>query len=113
MAATLQQLAEVSGAELRGNPDLEIQRVFPIDQAEEGDITFVSNPKYLSKLQDCRASAVIVVPGLDVPRDNLLITANPYLAFAKILTFLQGPAEAGKGSCRGRWLRLQRNWPIL
>lgn len=101
MAATLQQLAEVSGAELRGNPDLEIQRVFPIDQAEEGDITFVSNPKYLSKLQDCRASAVIVVPGLDVPRDNLLITANPYLAFAKILTFLQGPAEAGKGVLPG------------
>ncbi len=101
MVATLQQLADVSGAELRGNPELEIQRVFPIDLAEEGDITFLSNPKYLSKLQDCRASAVIVAPGLDVPRENLLITANPYLAFAKILTFLQGPAEAGRGVLPG------------
>lgn len=101
MSATLQQIAEVVGAELRGDPELMINRVFPIDQAQEGDITFVANPKYLSKLKDCKASAIIVAPGIDVPGANVLITANPYLAFAKILTFLQGPAESGKGVMAG------------
>ncbi|NOY14185.1 MAG: UDP-3-O-(3-hydroxymyristoyl)glucosamine N-acyltransferase [Deltaproteobacteria bacterium] len=101
MPAALKQLAELIGADLRGNPDLVIHRVYPIDQAQAGDITFVANPKYLSKLETCQASAVIVAPGVDAPGLNLLIAANPYLAFAKILTFLQGPAESGKGVMPG------------
>ncbi|WP_303721238.1 UDP-3-O-(3-hydroxymyristoyl)glucosamine N-acyltransferase [Malonomonas rubra] len=101
MSASLQQLAEVVGAQLKGNPEQTINRVFPIDLAEEGDITFVANPKYLSKLEECRASAVIVAPGIDLPGANLLITANPYLAFAKILTFLQGEPDAAKGVLPG------------
>lgn len=101
MSATLQQLADLIGAELQGNPDLKIRRVFPIDQAEEGDITFVANPKYLSKLNDCKASAVIVAPGIELPGANLLISANPYLAFAKILTYLQGAKSESKGVMAG------------
>lgn len=101
MPAALKQLAELIGADLRGNPELVIHRVYPIDQAQAGDITFVANPKYLSKLETCQASAVIVAPGVDAPGLNLLIAANPYLAFAKILTFLQGPAESGKGVMPG------------
>ncbi|SHI57461.1 UDP-3-O-[3-hydroxymyristoyl] glucosamine N-acyltransferase [Malonomonas rubra DSM 5091] len=101
MSATLQQLAELIGAELQGDPTLEIRRVFPIDQAQAGDITFVANPKYLSKLKDCQASAVIVAPGLEAPDMNLLVTENPYLAFAKILTFLQGESTAPKGIMQG------------
>ena len=87
--AKLQQLADLVGGEICGEADLEIHRVAPIDQAQAGDITFVANPKYLAKLKDCQASAVILAPGIDVPAQNLLVCANPYLAFAKILTFLQ------------------------
>lgn len=101
MSATLKQLADVIGAELVGNPDVVINRVFPIEQAQEGDITFVANPKYLSKLQDCQASAVIVAPGIDVSGRNLLVVANPYLAFAKILTFLQESVATEKGVLSG------------
>ncbi len=104
MSATLQQLADLIGAELQGDPDLVINRVFPIDYAEEGDITFVANPKYLSKLEGARASAVIVAPGIEISGFNLLITANPYLAFAKILTFLQPPADAEKGVLPGAFV---------
>lgn len=104
MTANLQQLADLIGAELRGDPSLEIKRVYPIEQAEDGDITFIANPKYLSKLQECKASAVIVAPGIELPGTNLLVTANPYLAFAKILTFLQGPAESGKGVMSGAFV---------
>ncbi len=101
MSATLQQLADLIGAKLQGNPELEIRRVYPIDQAQEGDITFVANPKYLSKLSGCKASAVIVAPGIELPGGNLLVTANPYLAFAKILTYLQGPKREMRGVMAG------------
>jgi UDP-3-O-[3-hydroxymyristoyl] glucosamine N-acyltransferase len=99
--ATLQQLAELIGGQVQGNPAQEIARVYPIDQAGEGDITFVANPKYLARLDECRASAIIVVPGVTAPGRNLLICANPYLAFAKILTFLQVPPRPVKGVMAG------------
>jgi len=99
--AKLQQLAELIGGRVEGDPDLEIRRVLPIDLAQEGDITFLANPKYLPKLKDCRASAVIIAPGIDAPGLNLLICANPYLAFAKILTFMQVPERSVKGVMPG------------
>ncbi len=99
--ATLQQLADLVGGQVQGDPSLEIARVYPIDQAGEGDITFVANPKYLVKLDESRASAIIVVPGVSAPGRNLLICANPYLAFARILTFLQVPLRPVKGVMAG------------
>jgi UDP-3-O-[3-hydroxymyristoyl] glucosamine N-acyltransferase len=99
--ATLQQLADLVCGEIQGNADLEILRVAPIDKAQVGDITFVANPKYLAKLKDCQASAVILAPGIDVPGKNLIVCANPYLAFAKILTFLQVSALPVKGVMPG------------
>jgi len=99
--AKLQQLAELVDGRVQGDPELEISRVLPIDMARKGDITFVANPKYLSRLKDCQASAVIVAPGVDAPGLNLLVYANPYLAFAKILTSLQGPERPVKGVMLG------------
>ncbi len=89
--ATLQVLAELVGGTLAGDPGVEIDHVAPIDQAGPGSITFVANPKYLSKLQDCQATAVILAPGIESPIENLIICKNPYLAFARILTHLHVP----------------------
>lgn len=99
--ATLRQLAELIEGRIQGDADTEILRVMPIDQARVGDITFVSNPKYLPLLKSCQASAVIVAPGVEAPDSNLLISPNPYLAFAKILTFLQASSPSGKGVMAG------------
>lgn len=99
--AKLQQLAKLVGGDVVGNPDLEISRVAPIDQAQQGDITFVANPKYVSKLATCQASAVIVTPKVKVDGISLITCENPYLAFAKILTFLQGPKYPVKGVMTG------------
>ncbi|WP_321392009.1 UDP-3-O-(3-hydroxymyristoyl)glucosamine N-acyltransferase [uncultured Desulfuromusa sp.] len=87
--AKLHELADLVGGEIRGNAELEILQVAPIDKAQAGDITFVANPKYLAQLESCQASAVIISPGVEVSGKNLIVCANPYLAFAKILTFLQ------------------------
>lgn len=87
--AILSELATLIEAELAGDPEIEIRRMATIDQAQSGDITFLANPKYLPMLAITQASAVIL--GRDVsapPGLNLLRCANPYLAFAKVLTFL-------------------------
>ncbi|RLB70521.1 MAG: UDP-3-O-(3-hydroxymyristoyl)glucosamine N-acyltransferase [Deltaproteobacteria bacterium] len=100
--ASLRKLTDLVGGELKGDPDFNILQVAPIDQAQPGDITFVANPKYLVKLEKCQASAVIIAPGIVPPENiNLLVCANPYLAFAKILTYLQVPERAVKGIMAG------------
>jgi UDP-3-O-[3-hydroxymyristoyl] glucosamine N-acyltransferase len=95
--ATLQQLADLVGGRIEGDPAQRISRVAPIDSAGEGEITFLSNPKYLPLLSGSAASAVIVAPGVAAAGRNLLVCANPYLAFARILTHLQSPPSRPAG----------------
>jgi UDP-3-O-[3-hydroxymyristoyl] glucosamine N-acyltransferase len=58
-----------------------------IDEAGPGDLTFVANPKYASRLSKTRATAVIVSPDLATPLPSLL-AANPYLAYARAVALL-------------------------
>lgn len=91
-------LAKLIDARIVGDPEIEIRRMATIDQAQQGDITFLANPKYLPLLATTRASAVIIGIEVEAPTElNLLQCANPYLAFAKILTFLhvQRPEPLG------------------
>lgn len=99
--ATLQQLADLVGGVVEGNSAQEIERVTTIDTAGEGEITFLTNPKYLPMLGQCKASAIIVAKGVEAEGRNLLVCGNPYLAFAKILTYLQCPAPSPQGIMPG------------
>ena len=85
---TLKQLADLVGGTVVGNENLEIHRVASIENAQADEITFLANPKYLPLLETSKASAIIVKPEVEAPGRTLLKCANPYLAFAKILTAL-------------------------
>lgn len=95
MENTLRELANYVGGTVAGLPqaeDLKIKGVMTIDEAEEGYITFASNRKYLIKIKETRAAAVIVSPKFKNYTDKpLLITENPYLAFAKIVDLMMNP----------------------
>jgi UDP-3-O-[3-hydroxymyristoyl] glucosamine N-acyltransferase len=99
--ATLKELADLVGGQLQGDADLEISSVDPIDEADQGSVTFLANSKYQSKLDACKASAVILAPGVKTQHKNLIICTNPYLAFAKILTYLHVSALPLKGMMSG------------
>ena len=90
MEKTLRELAEFVGGEVHGDAGITIQRVSPIEQAADGDITFVSNPRYLKLLEETGASAVIVSD--DAPKGSKaqIRIANPYLAFARVQELLHG-----------------------
>jgi UDP-3-O-[3-hydroxymyristoyl] glucosamine N-acyltransferase len=64
-----------------------ISGINTLREAGPGEITFLVNPRYASELEKTRASAVIVgpqAPDISIP---LLITANPYLAYARIAAY--------------------------
>ena len=95
---SLADLAELVGGCVSGDPSILISGVAPLDAAGPDQISFLANAKYLSKLSDCQAAAIIVHPSLGGCVDTpLLLAENPYLAFAKVLTFfaVAPPAEQG------------------
>ena len=77
--------------------DVEILRVTGIDDAGPGDLTFVSNRKYISHIKSTRASAIIL--GLDIPAAPIptLRCSNPYLAFARALELFYTPLRQDAG----------------
>lgn len=95
---TLRQLADLVGGEVRGDPELKLRGVGAIEEAQPGEITFLSNPKYARFLASTRASAVILTPDLAEGAGDrpLLLTAAPYLAFARIQSsFAERPYVPG------------------
>ena len=102
LSKTLNELACYVGGEVVGEGDVVIHGVAPIDEAVEGEITFLNNPRYRRFLRECRASAVVVGrEALDEAqtgsRLNFLRCSDPYLAFAKISQlFSPAPRFDGK-----------------
>ena len=99
---SLAVLAELVGGSVSGDPSISVSGVAPLDLAGADHISFLANPKYLGKLADCEAAAIIVHPSMDgscnIP---LLLSDNPYLAFAKILTYFEMLPHVGQGVMAG------------
>ena len=92
----LSEIARRIGAQLKGG-EVEIRDIAEIEKASSGEITFLSNPKYLAALKKTKASAVIVPEGLDAPIPSL-VCKNPYLGFAKAISlFREPPPRPGDG----------------
>ena len=82
------EIAELLGAELivpeGKSADVEILKLAPINQAIDGDLTFLANPDYAKFLSNTKATAVLVAEKYeDLPLIQL-VHKNPYLCFAKI-----------------------------
>ncbi len=96
MVWTLGQLALRFGCELRGDPDVQVQRVGTLSGAGPGDLSFLANALYRPQLAQTRAAAVVLdagsAAGCPVPA---LVNSNPYATYARIATLLYAPAAAG------------------
>lgn len=77
---TLGELARRLNCPVEGDAAIEIRRVAGIEDAGPGDLTFLANPKYASKLATTRASAVI----LNGPPIRHRLDADPSAAYAVI-----------------------------
>ena len=98
----LGELAGLLGGELRGDPELRIHRLAPLDSADAQAIAFLSNPRYQAQLGQTQAGCVIVSPALAdaaAARGAALVCADPYHAFARLTQWwaarTRRPAVAG------------------
>lgn len=102
---SLAVLADLVGGCVSGDPSTSVSGVAPLDLAGPDQISFLANPKYKDKMSDCRAAAIIVHPSLQGSvAKPLLLAENPYLAFAKILTFFEVPPYVGRGVDPGAYV---------
>jgi UDP-3-O-[3-hydroxymyristoyl] glucosamine N-acyltransferase len=93
----LGELARQIGCTLEGDPAIEVVGPAPIEEAGAGEVTFVANPRYRSKLQNLRAAAVIVAPGIDAPGVAVLRSEEPYAAFVRLLELFHHPYRPAAG----------------
>jgi len=93
----LSQIVKYLGANLVGEETAVIEGVAGIEEAKEGDLTFVSNPKYVSKVKDTNASAIILSSKISLEnlpsKINYLLMDEPYLGFCMVLDKYFNPFE--------------------
>jgi UDP-3-O-[3-hydroxymyristoyl] glucosamine N-acyltransferase len=97
----LKELAEFLGGRVIGDENAVVHGLGTLDEASEGQITFLANPKYASKVASTRATAVVVPPGAERHGRNVIETKNPYLAFAKLLTLFHVKPMISQGVMEG------------
>ncbi|MBC7880317.1 MAG: UDP-3-O-(3-hydroxymyristoyl)glucosamine N-acyltransferase [Anaerolineae bacterium] len=96
----LSEIASKLGCTFEGDGDLEILGVATLEEAESGQITFLTNLKYKSKLQTSAASAVIVANNYVSDGKHsmaLLRHGNPYLKFAQAIELFYTAPEMPAG----------------
>lgn len=91
----LDELAAALDCRLEGDGEIEITGVMGMEHATQGQITFLANPKYAPKLKETQASAVLAAQ--PVPGMATLVSANPYLDFARALELFYQPPRPAPG----------------
>ncbi len=80
-----------------GDGEEAIQGAAPFELAGEGQITVASTAKFLKKIDNCAAAAIIVPLDFKTDTHNLLQVDNPMVAFAKIMQFFHPPVQPTAG----------------
>jgi UDP-3-O-[3-hydroxymyristoyl] glucosamine N-acyltransferase len=80
----LEQVASLVSGTLAREDTVEISGARGVENAREGDITFLMHNKYLEALKNTRASAVLVMEPVDVSIPQIVV-AKPELAFARLV----------------------------
>lgn len=94
----LKELASRLGLELRGGGDVEITAPAPLEAAAPGAIIFVASAKYLAALRTTAAACAIVPAELAAEAPcAVLISANPYADFARVLEIFFPPYRPAPG----------------
>jgi UDP-3-O-[3-hydroxymyristoyl] glucosamine N-acyltransferase len=92
MKFTIQQIADVLGGTVEGNPETLLSKLSKIEEGESGSVSFLSNPKYTPYIYTTKASAVIVNDDLQLDQEvntTLIRVPDSYAAFSQLLDYYQ------------------------
>lgn len=95
---TLGDIASAVGGRIsNGDPQLLIAGPAPFENAAAGQITFAGQAKFLRRLAESEASAVIVPDGTESPGIPIVMVANPLAAFARVVGLFFPPDRQPPG----------------
>jgi UDP-3-O-[3-hydroxymyristoyl] glucosamine N-acyltransferase len=86
------QIALLINARIEGDPSLIVASFGKIEEAAEGQLAFLANPKYEDHLYSTRASVIIINDSLELKQSvtaTLLRVPDAYTAFATLLAKYQ------------------------
>ncbi|MFN3305618.1 MAG: UDP-3-O-(3-hydroxymyristoyl)glucosamine N-acyltransferase [Candidatus Kapaibacteriota bacterium] len=110
---TCKEIAFILGGEVIGNGFLQIHRLNRIEYAEEGDLTFYYDTKYLKHLQATKATCILIPKNFNPTelsnKQAFIKVDNPYQSFYRLLvlndtyykqfsTFVHPSAIVGEGT---------------
>src|SRR5215211_8308646 len=91
----LSELAKMTGATVEGaTDDVEIIGAAGLDEAGEGHVTFLANPRYTPRVNTTRASAIFLSEDAQTDRSiAILRVKDPYLAYTRALRIFHPEPE--------------------
>ncbi|MCG8411776.1 MAG: UDP-3-O-(3-hydroxymyristoyl)glucosamine N-acyltransferase [Bacteroidales bacterium] len=100
MEFTAQAIAEFLKGEVIGNPEIKVNNVAKIEEAESGTLAFLANPKYAKYLYTTNASIVLINKNYELEQDvktTLIRVDNAYESFAKLLELAEQARPVKQG----------------
>lgn len=106
MELTIGAIAQKISANVLGDPDKIIKNVSSFEDATQEDITFASDPKFLKKIDTCKATAIIVpeeekYSPNHISSTTLLLCKHPKRAFFQLVKFFHPPKKVKFGILQG------------
>ncbi len=107
MKITAALIAEILGGSVDGNPEAEVSNLAKIEEAKEGDLSFIANPKYEKWATRTKASVLVVSEQL-YPESSLSATlvrvADPYSGFGKLMSHFHNAKPRKSGVHPRAWV---------
>src|SRR5213075_140796 len=97
MSVPIGEIVEFVDGTYAGPRDLEIAGVAPLSTAANGQLSFLSNPKYASQLATTGAAAILVARSLKGDDGRFIRVDDPYFSLAKVVArwFAKRPMPSG------------------
>lgn len=92
MTMTAQELAQKLGAELRGDGSVRLTGCATLDAAGPNEVSFLANPRYMSRVKQSRAGALILSArdAANLPGRTALVAEDPYFTFREAMVLFHG-----------------------
>jgi UDP-3-O-[3-hydroxymyristoyl] glucosamine N-acyltransferase len=97
MKIALSKIAALVNGNITGDAEKMISGAAPFELADEDQIAVAASAKFLKKIGDCAAGAILVPRDFTADARNLLQVDNPMVAFAKIMQYFHPPAQPPAG----------------
>jgi len=100
MEFTAKTIADFLQGEIVGNPEVTVNNVAKIEEAQPGTLAFLANPKYNKYLYSTKASIVLINKDFVIDKDvdtTLIKVENAYESFARLLQLAEQAKPEKKG----------------